>query len=50
MSFDEYLQLCIEHLNFSEFDVMFAKYLYDTICEAGVMGVPQADLEQVCLI
>lgn len=48
MSIDEYLQLCEKHLNFSEIDVMFAKYLYDTICAAGVMGVPQTHLEQVC--
>ena len=48
LSIEEYLQLCVEHLNFSEIDVMFAKSLYDTICHAGVMGVPQSQLEQVC--
>ena len=47
LSIDEYLQLCVKHLNYTECDVMFAKYLYDTIHHAGVMGVPQLHLEQV---
>lgn len=47
LSIDEYLQLCVEHLNFSEIDVMFARSLYDTICHAGVMGIPKRQLEQV---
>lgn len=50
LSINEYLQLCVEHLNFSENDIMFAKYLYDTICHAGVMGVPLPQLEQVCFV
>lgn len=49
LSIDEYLQLCTKHLNYSETDVMFAKCLYDTICHAGVMGVPLRQLEQVCV-
>ena len=47
LSIDEYLQICMKHLNYSETDVMFTKYLYDTICHAGVMGVPLRQLEQV---
>ena len=47
LSIDQYLQLCVKHLNYSEYDVVFAKYLYDTIYHAGVMGVPQLHLEQV---
>lgn len=47
LSIDEYLQLCVNHLNYSEYDVIFAKYLYDIIYHAGVMGVPQLNLEQV---
>ena len=49
LSIDEYLQLCTEHLKYYETDVMFAKCLYDTICHAGVMGVPLRQLEQVCV-
>lgn len=48
LSIDEYLELCVQYLNFTEIDVMFAKYLYNEICHAGVMGVPQLHLEQVC--
>ena len=47
LSIDEYLQLCVKHLNYSEYDVIFAKYLYDIIYHAGVMGVSQLSLEQV---
>ena len=46
---DEYLQLCVKYLNYSEYDVIFAKYLYDIIYHAGVMGVPQLNLEQVII-
>ena len=47
LSIDEYLELCVKHLNYSEYDVIFAKYLYDIIYHAGVMGVSQLNLEQV---
>ena len=50
LSINEYLQLCVEHLNFSENDIVLAKCLYDTICHAGVMGVPLSQLDQVCCV
>ena len=47
LSIDDYLQLCVKHLNYTECDVMLTKDLYSTIYHAGVMGVPQLYLEQV---
>ena len=47
LSIDDYLQLCVKHLNYTEYDVMFTRDLYNTIYHAGVMGVPQLYLEQV---
>ena len=47
LSINEYLRLCVKHLNYTEHDVRFANSLYDTIHHAGEMGVPRLHLEQV---
>ena len=46
-SIDDYSSLCMEHLNFSETDVLFAKRLYKTISQAGAMGISIPCLKQV---
>ena len=38
-SIDEYCNLCLEHLSFTESDVLLARRLYEAISQAGAMGI-----------
>jgi len=46
-SIDEYSSLCMEHLNFTENDVLFVRILYETISQAEAMGISMPCLKQV---
>jgi len=46
-SIDEYCNLCMEHLSFTESDVLFARRLYEAISQAGAMGISMPCLKQV---
>jgi len=46
-SIDEYCNLCLEHLSFTESDVLLARRLYEAISQAGAMGISMPYLKQV---